>query len=56
MTVLVLAIIVRLTSVLMVWLLRYLYSHHADVYTSENIINIETEWATLNKNGLKILK
>jgi len=26
---------------LMAWILHYLYSLHADFYTSENIINIE---------------
>ena len=32
--------------VLMVRLLHYLYSLHANFYTSENIINIETEWVS----------
>ena len=31
---------------LMVGLLHYLYSLHADFYTSENIINTETYWIT----------
>ena len=28
------------------FVLHYLYSLHADFYTSENIINIETLWVT----------
>ena len=32
--------------VFMAWLLHYLYSLHPDSYTLENIINIETQWAT----------
>ena len=30
--------------VLMAWLLHYLYSLHADFYTSENLINTQTYW------------
>ena len=41
--------------VLMVWLLHYLYSLHADFDTSENIINIDL-MGNLFNNGPKMLK